>query len=66
MTAVHPFFVNANSDASKRDNLHWHQAINGPFADENWKEAEKEINTMEGMGAWDVIEHEYMNDINGN
>ncbi len=30
--------------------------MNGPFADEYRKAAEKEINTLEGMGAWDVVE----------
>ena len=40
--------------------------MNGPFADEYWKAAEKEIITLEGMGAWDVVEHEDdMNVING-
>ncbi len=43
VTAVHPFFLKAKSEESKEDNPHWHQAINGPFADEYWKEAEKEI-----------------------
>ncbi len=32
--------------------------MNGPFAGEYWKAAEKEIITLEGMGAWDVVEHE--------
>ncbi len=40
--------------------------MNGPFADEYWKAAEKVIITLEGMGAWDVVEHEDdMNVING-
>ena len=40
VTAVHPFFLNAMSEASKEDNPNWHQAMNGPFADESWKVAE--------------------------
>ncbi len=32
--------------------------MNGPFAYEYWKAAEKEIITLEGMGVWDVVEHE--------
>ncbi len=32
--------------------------MNGPFADEYWKAAEKEIDTLEGMGAWDIDEHD--------
>ncbi len=31
--------------------------MNGPFADEYWKAAEKEIRTLEGVGVWDVVEH---------
>ncbi len=58
VTAAHPFFLKAKSEASKEDNPNWHQAMNGPFADEYWKAAEKEIITLEGMGAWDVVEHE--------
>ncbi len=66
VTAVHPFFLKAKSEASKEDNPKWHQSMNGPFADEYWKAAEKEIITLEGMSAWDVVEHEDdMNVING-
>ncbi len=64
VTAVHPFFLKAKSEASKQDNPNWHQAMNRPFADEYWKAAEKEIITLEGMGAWDVVEHN-MNVMNG-
>ncbi len=63
---VHPFFLKAKSEASKEDNPNWHQAMNGPFADEYWKAAEKEIITLEGMGAWDVVKRvDNMNVING-
>ncbi len=66
VTVVHPFFLKAKSEASKEDNPNWHQAMNGPFADEYWKAAEKEIITLKGVGAWDVVEHEDdMNVING-
>ncbi len=41
--------------------------MNGLFANEYWKAAKKEIIILEGMGAWDVVEHEDdMNVINGN
>ncbi len=40
-TAVHPFFLKAKSEASKKDNPNWHQVTNGPFADEYWNAAEK-------------------------
>ncbi len=32
--------------------------MNGPFAVEYWKATEKEIDTLEGMDTWDVVEHE--------
>ncbi len=64
VTAVHPFFLKAKSEANKEDNPNWHQAMNGTFA-EYWKMTEKEIITLEGMGALDVVEHEdYINVIN--
>ncbi len=66
VTEVHPFILKAKSEASKEDNPNWHQAMNGPFADEYWKVTEKDIITLEGMGAWDVVEIEDdMNVING-
>ncbi len=41
--------------------------MNGPLADDYWKVAEKENNTLESMGTWDVVEHnDDMNVINGN
>ncbi len=40
--------------------------MNGPFADEYWKASEKEVSTLEGLGALDVVECEdVMNAING-
>ncbi len=56
MTTVHPFFLEAKSEASKVIYPNWHQAMNGPFEDEYWKAAEKEMDGLEGMGAWDVVE----------
>jgi hypothetical protein len=32
--------------------------MNGPFAEEYWKAAVKEIETLEGMNAWTVVERE--------
>ncbi len=66
VTAVYSFFLKAKYEASKEVYTNWHQAMNGPFADEYCKAAEEEIITFEGMGAWDVAEHEDdMNVING-
>lgn len=53
---VHPLFLKALAAASKEDNPNWTQAMNGPFADEFWKAACKEIETLEAMGAWEVTD----------
>ncbi len=53
---VHPLFLMAKAESSKLDNPNWWEAMRGPFADEYWKAAIKEINTLEGMGAWDVVD----------
>ena len=47
---VHPLFLKAKAAASKDDNPTWWQAMKGPFADEYWKSAVTEIETLEGMG----------------
>ncbi len=54
---AHPFFLIAKSETSKEDNPIWHQAMNRTLADVYWKAAEKEIDSLEGMGAWDVDKH---------
>ncbi len=56
LNAVHPFCLKAKSEASKEDNQSSHQVMNGPFADQYWKAAEKDIDTLEGVDAWDMIE----------
>ena len=53
---VHPLFLKAKSAANKEDNPNWHQAMSGDFADEYWKAAVLEIETLEGMGAWEVVD----------
>jgi hypothetical protein len=53
---VHPLFLKAKSEASKEDNPNWKQAMNGPFKEEYWKAAVKEIETLESMNAWEVVD----------
>ncbi len=48
--------VHAKSEATKEDNPNWHEVMNGPFAEEYSKAAEKEIDTQEEVGAWVVVE----------
>jgi hypothetical protein len=55
---VHPLFLKAKSEASKEDNPSWKQAMNGPFKEEYWKAAVKEIETLESMDAWEVVDRE--------
>ena len=51
-----PLFLKAKSAASKEDNPNWWQAMQGPFADEFWKGAVVELETLEGMGAWEIVD----------
>jgi hypothetical protein len=48
---LHPLFLKAKCEATKADNLNWCQAMNGPFKEEYWKAALKEIETLECMGS---------------
>eukprot|EP00956_Cyclotella_meneghiniana_P033325 scaffold95021_cov33-Cyclotella_meneghiniana.AAC.1 len=53
---VHPLFLKAKSEASKEDNPSWKQAMSGPFKEEYWQAAVKEIETLESMDAWEVVD----------
>ena len=52
----HPFFLKSKSDASKTDNPDLWQVMNGPFSGEYWKSSCKEIQTLGGMEAWEVVD----------
>ena len=53
---VHPFFLKAKSKASMQDNLNLCEAMNGPFSEEYWKASVKELETLEDMDAWEVVD----------
>ena len=53
---VHPLFLKAKSEASKEDNPNWKQAMNGPFKEEYWRAAVKEIENLESMNVWEVVD----------
>ena len=53
---VHPLFLKAKSEASKEDNPSWKQAMSGPFKKEYWDAAVKEIQTLESMDAWEIVD----------
>ena len=55
---VHPLFLKAHSEASKDDKPNWNQAMNGPFAYEYWQAACNELENLEGMRDWDVVDRE--------
>ena len=59
---VHPLFLKAKSEASKEDNPSWKQAMSGPFKEEYWQAAVKEIKTLESMDAWEIVDR--TNDMN--
>ena len=55
---LHPLMLAAQSLGNQADNPNWLQAMNGPFAEEYWKAACIEVETLEKMEAWDVVEQE--------
>ena len=55
---VHPLFLKAKASAREEDNPNWRQAMNGQFADEYWEAAVTEIDTLEFMKAWEVVERQ--------
>ena len=52
---VNPFVLAAKTAASSADNPTWDQAMKGPFAEEYWRAAEVEVETLEKIRAWNVI-----------
>ena len=56
---VHLLFLKAQFEASKEDNPNWNQAMNGSFTYEYWQTMCIELEDLEGMVAWDVLDHKY-------
>jgi hypothetical protein len=54
---MHPLFLKAKAKASKSDTPSWKSANNGMFREEYWTAAFKEIETLEEMDAWEVVDH---------
>ena len=48
---THPLMLQAKTAANKEDNPNLWQAMNGPFAEEYWKAACVEVNTLKDMEA---------------
>ena len=55
---VHPLFLKSKAAVSQEDNPNWLQAMNWQFADEYWEAAVTEVETLESMHAWEVVERE--------
>jgi hypothetical protein len=58
VTYVNPLVLAAKTTASSEDNPTWDQAMKGPFAEEYWRAAEVEVETLERIKAWTVVERE--------
>ena len=52
---VHPLFLKAKAAESSEENPNWRQEMNGQFADEYWDAAVSEIETLESIKAWGVV-----------
>jgi len=52
----HPMALQAK--ANDPDTPNWFEAMNGPFADGFWDACYKEIDTLESMGVWEVVDRE--------
>ena len=53
---VHHMLLMAKYTAIKEDKPNYWEATSGPFAGEYWKSAHTEIETLEKMEAWYVVE----------
>ena len=53
---IHPMMLAAKSRGNDSDSPDWFKAINGPFAQEYWEAACVEVETLEKMDAWDVVD----------
>jgi hypothetical protein len=42
--------------ANNPDTPNWFKAMNGPFAEGFWDACYKEIDALESMGVWDVVD----------
>jgi hypothetical protein len=45
----------AKTAATKEDNPTWWQAMDSPYAEEYWKAAQIEIETLKRIKAWTVV-----------
>jgi len=55
---IEPMMLAAKTTASDADNPNWNQAMNGPFAEEYWEAAKCEVETLEKIDTWEVVERQ--------
>jgi hypothetical protein len=55
---MHPMILAAKAGASSADNPTWHEAMSGPDAKGYQRAAEIEIETLEQMLTWDIVDRE--------
>ena len=53
---IHPLMLEAKTANTNSYNPTWRQAMNCSFADEYWEAAGTEVETLERMKAWEVVE----------
>ena len=53
---VHSSSLKAKTEVSKSDTPNWRQAMSGPFREKFWTAACKELETLEDMNAWEVVD----------
>ena len=53
---LHPLMLAAKSKRNDADNPSWIQAMNGPFSQEYWEASCLEVETLEKMDAWSVVD----------
>ena len=56
MDWVHPLFLKTKAAARKEGNPTWWEVMHGPFTDEYWKAAITEVETLETMNTWEVVD----------
>ena len=56
--SLHPFLMGAKAALNKEDYPKWWDAMKSPNADDWWAAAQKEIETLEKIKAWDVVDRD--------
>ena len=55
---LRPLILAAKANKTDWDNPNWNQAMNGQFSEEYWEAACTEVQTLEKIDAWEVVQRE--------